>query len=66
MELDYAQFSWVLETLSTAIAPLAYFVHGNLNNRGDDVEMLDDEKADVNQALAKFMLAVNKYCCFKK
>ncbi len=50
MELDYAQFSWVLETLSTAIAPLAYFVHGNLRNRDDDVEMIDDEKADVNQA----------------
>jgi hypothetical protein len=48
MELDYAQFSWVLEILSTAIAPLAYFVHGNLRNRDDDVEMIDDEKADVN------------------
>ena len=46
MELDYAQYSWILETLSKTKEPLAYFVQSN-GFRAADREKADEERGDV-------------------
>jgi len=43
MELDYAQYSWILETLSKTKDPLAYFVQSK-SFTGVDEEMADKER----------------------
>ncbi len=65
MELDYAQYSWILETLSKTKDPLAYFVQSN-GFRAADVDMAYEDRGDAKQEWAKMMLALNKYCRFKK
>jgi hypothetical protein len=45
MELDYAQYSWILETLSKTKDPLAYFVQSN-GFRAADVDMAYEDRGD--------------------